>query len=175
MSYWFEHEASGLPLAAYVSPAGEDQPAMLGGAVIPTDRLYNVAQTIVVSGSPVDLGPRPSDLHVMDVPSKSWVLPGPPVDPTPALVASLVSVIQVELDRRAKLYGYDDIKSAITYRGDPNPRFATEAEAFFVLRSQTWTTAYAYLDQAALGAVPFPIPDAEAISMMPALALPPPP
>ena len=89
-----------------------------------------------------------------------------PVDPEAALVAGL----QANLDSQAQALHYDDIATAITYRGDPNPRFAAEAEGFFALRSGTWTTAYAYLTLVAAGTKAFPTL-AEAIAMMPALSI----
>ncbi|MDR6455488.1 hypothetical protein [Variovorax paradoxus] len=90
--------------------------------------------------------------------------PAIPPDPVP----SLVSGLQALMDAQAKALGYDDLKTAITYRGDPNPKFAAEAEGFFVYRSGVWTTAYAYLARVKAGEVPFPTLD-EAIAMMPAL------
>lgn len=87
-------------------------------------------------------------------------------DPVPLLVASLQKI----MDAKARSLGYDDIKTAITYRGDPNPKFAAEAEAFFVYRSGVWTTAYAYLARVQAGEVDFPT-DEEAIEMMPVFSV----
>lgn len=92
--------------------------------------------------------------------------PQPLVPPQVALVAGL----QANLDSQAQAHGYDDIATAITYRGDPNPRFAAEADGFFALRSGTWTAAYAYLAEVQAGTKPFPTLD-EAIAMMPALVI----
>lgn len=97
------------------------------------------------------------------------LVPSPPT--RDALVAGVTSALQAELDAEAQAFGYDDIKTAITYRGDPNPKFAAEAEAFFVKRSQTWTNAYVYLDRVEAGEVPMPTAQ-EAVAMMPALVLP---
>jgi len=88
----------------------------------------------------------------------------------PNPVAPLVAGLQAHMDGVARTYGYDDIKTAITYRGDPNPKFAAEAEALFEYRSGVWTTAYAYLARVQAGEVSFPTL-AEAIAMMPALTL----
>lgn len=88
-------------------------------------------------------------------------LPEPePVDPVPLLVAAL----QSHMDAAAKELGYDDLKTAITYRGDPNPRFAAEAEGFFLWRSAIWTTAYAMLGS---GNIPETIE--AAVALMPTL------
>lgn len=89
-----------------------------------------------------------------------------PVDPVPVLVSALQGL----MDAKARTYGYDDLKTAITYRGDPNPRFAAEAEGFFVWRSGVWTTAYAHLARVKAGEATFPTLD-EAIAMMPPLTI----
>ncbi|MDM0097539.1 hypothetical protein QTI51_09640 [Variovorax sp. J22G73] len=94
-------------------------------------------------------------------------LPAPPVDPTPALVAA----VQTALDDGARSRNYDDIATAITYRGDPNPKFAAEAEVFFAWRSAAWTKAYEILAEVQTGNREFPtIP--EALALLPALVLP---
>jgi hypothetical protein len=90
-------------------------------------------------------------------------------DPAPT-VESLVAHIQFFMDRCAREHGYDDLKTAITYRGDPNPKFAAEAEAFFVWRSTIWTLAYARLAQVAAGEATLPNLQ-EAINMLPLLSL----
>ncbi|WP_399696620.1 hypothetical protein [Xenophilus sp.] len=104
-----------------------------------------------------------------------WVAQGntpdapPPPNPE-AAVADVVAALQAAMDAEAQTFGYDDIKTAITYRGDPNPKFAAEAEAFFVKRSKTWTQAYALLAEVQAGEAPMPTA-AEAVAMMPALDL----
>ena len=89
-----------------------------------------------------------------------------PIDPVNTLTAAL----QGAMDEEARMYGYDDIKTAITYRGDPNPVFAAQAEAFFVKRSAVWTQAYALLAQVEQGLAQFPTVE-EAIAMMPVLQI----
>ena len=89
-----------------------------------------------------------------------------PVDP----VATLTAALQAEMDEEARSYGFDDIATAITYRGDPNPVFAAQAEAFFVKRSAVWTQAYALLAQVEQGLAQFPTVE-EAIAMMPVLQI----
>lgn len=87
-----------------------------------------------------------------------------------ALLALLTAALQGELDARARALGYDDIKTAITYRGDPNPKFDAEAQALFVWRSAVWTQAYALLAQVQQGQAQFPTIE-EAVAMMPALVI----
>lgn len=88
------------------------------------------------------------------------------VDP----VAAITVALQSEMDARARVLGYDDIKTAITYRGDPNPAFATQAEALFLWRSAVWTQAYEVLARVQQGQAEFPTVQ-EAIDMMPALVI----
>lgn len=84
----------------------------------------------------------------------------PVIDP----IGALTDALQAYMDAQAKDRGYDDLKTAITYRGDPNPRFAAEAEGFFLWRSAIWTTAYEMLGR---GEIPESIEDA--IALMPTL------
>jgi hypothetical protein len=81
-----------------------------------------------------------------------------------------VDSIQSDMDTKARSYGYDNLATAITYRGDPNPKFAAEAEGFFLLRSTTWTTAYSILAEVQGGLRTFPT-IAEALALMPALVI----
>lgn len=98
--------------------------------------------------------------------------PAAPLPPSPEQrVQLLTAAVQTAMDAQARALGYDDIKTAITYRGDPNPKFAAEAEAFFTWRSAVWTQAYAHLALVQAGEVPMPTVE-EAIAMMPALELP---
>jgi hypothetical protein len=78
----------------------------------------------------------------------------------------LVNALQTRMDAEAHALGYDDLKTAITYRGDPNPKFAAEAEGFFVWRSAVWTDAYARL---ASGDIPASVEDA--LAAMPELLI----
>jgi hypothetical protein len=83
-----------------------------------------------------------------------------------SLVSANTTALQNAMDAAAKTIGYDDIKTAITYRGDANEEFAADAEGFFRWRSDVWTAAYAYVARVKLGEVPMPTP-ADAVSMMP--------
>ena len=125
----------------------------------------------------------PSDL--VDVPDLLWralmgkgIEVGPDGMPrektsAPDPVAVLTAALQDEMDARARSLGYDDIKTAITYRGDPNPTFAAQAEGLFLWRSAVWTQAYALLAQVQQGLAQFPTVQ-EAIDMMPMLQIDPP-
>lgn len=97
-------------------------------------------------------------------------LPREKVPPEPDPVGILTAALQGEMDARARALGYDDIRTAITYRGDPNPVFAAQAESLFVWRSDVWTQAYALLAQVQQGLAQFPTVE-EAIAMMPVLQI----
>ena len=70
-----------------------------------------------------------------------------PPEPTYAeIVAGLTAAIQAHLDATAKQYGYDDIKSAVTYADEPAvPKFQQEGQALRAWRSLVWEVAYAEL------------------------------
>tara|TARA_B100001559_G_scaffold312262_1_gene309779 strand:+ start:4409 stop:4819 length:411 start_codon:yes stop_codon:yes gene_type:complete len=54
--------------------------------------------------------------------------------------------IQSHMDTTAKAYGYDDIKSAVTYAEEPSvPKFQIEGRAFRAWRSQVWDYGYTQL------------------------------
>ncbi len=99
-------------------------------------------------------------------------LPIHPRDRAPISPVALITLtLQRAMDARAREFGYDDLATAITYRGDPNPKFAAEAEAFFAWRSAVWTQAYALLAQVEQGVASLPTTE-EALAMMPELELP---
>ena len=102
-----------------------------------------------------------------DVPAPE-ILPDPPVSEvpveTPALApqpheptreeraAALRSEVQKHLDLTAAAHGYDDIKTAVTYAGEPAvPRFQAEGRAFRAWRSLVWDFCYSLQDKVAAG------------------------
>jgi len=132
-------------------PEHTDYPNLPNDVITVSDALY-----AELCGKQIEAGPG-------GIPRERTPIP---LDPVPTLVSGLQDL----MDSRAKALGYDDLKTAITYRGDPNPKFAAEAEGFFVYRSGVWTTAYAYLARVQAGEVSFPTL-AEAVAMMPALSI----
>jgi hypothetical protein len=50
------------------------------------------------------------------------------------------------LNQKANEYKYDSVYTMISYRGDPNPKFAQEAESMFQWRSAVWTKANELLE-----------------------------
>lgn len=66
------------------------------------------------------------------------------VDNTPSVDVILKEyevAVDTFLKAKANEYKYDSVYSMISYRGDPNPKFANEAESMFVWRSAVWTKA----------------------------------
>lgn len=79
--------------------------------------------------------------------------------------ARLVELAQALMDAFARSWGYDDIRSAVSYVGDPYARFNAEGLALRNWRSAVW----AYLDALAASPLPDPLPtDAEFLAMLPA-------
>lgn len=88
-----------------------------------------------------------------------------------SIIASHTAAIQMHLDATAQQRQYDGIQTAVSYRDDPNPQFAAEAEALFVWRSAVWTYANAELENVQSGARIHPGID-ELIGELPELVWP---
>lgn len=71
----------------------------------------------------------------------------PCAPPTEAqLIGLYTQAIQTHMDSRALLFGYDDIKTAVTYAEEPSvPRFQSEGQAFRAWRSACWDYCYTLL------------------------------
>jgi hypothetical protein len=66
------------------------------------------------------------------------------VDNTPSTDAILKEyelTLDSLLKQKANEYKYDSVYTMISYRGDPNPKFASEAESMFIWRSKVYTKA----------------------------------
>lgn len=78
----------------------------------------------------------------------------------PAVVEKMIEAVKdlgtLELDRFAQSRGYDNIISLVSYRGDPSPRFAEEAERGMQLRSKYWSNLTEFKEQVVSGVVEFP-------------------
>lgn len=80
-------------------------------------------------------GERPTPEHVANELGE-WVLPVPKAE-------DFIAAIQSHMDSTAKSYGYDDIKSAVTYAEEPSVlKFQIEGRAFRAWRSQVWDYGY---------------------------------
>jgi hypothetical protein len=112
----------------------------------------------------------------------SWVVenipvPEPVVDPEPVpptmeqMINLNIKAIQVEMDRMAKTYNYDNIISACSYAPQPvGAPFQAEGAAFLAWRSVVWSQAYAVLARVQAGEIPLPTVE-EAIAAMPELVI----
>lgn len=82
-------------------------------------------------------------------------------DVTEELKRLAIDAVQDRLDALAQSWGYDDIKSGATYKGDPYARFNAEGSVMFEWRSATWAAVDANKDapsiEALFAALP-PIP-----------------
>lgn len=87
---------------------------------------------------------------------------------TPEQVEAALSVaVQDFLDGTARSFGYDDIRSAVTYAEEPSvPKFQVEGRALRAWRSKVWAKCYQILDDVKAEQEPIPT-DAELIRALP--------
>jgi len=84
-------------------------------------------------------------------------------------VAAYTNAVQTHLDMQARAKNYDDIVSACSYAGAPNP-FQGEGQAFVKWRGDVWAKCYAIMAEVQGGQRPAPsIPDL--IAELPELVL----
>ncbi len=88
-----------------------------------------------------------------------------------ALQEKFTGSIQTHLDTTAGQRRYDSIHTAISYRDDPNPKFAAEAATLFAWRSAVWTYATDELDKVMAGERAIPTVD-EFLAELPELVWP---
>ena len=80
--------------------------------------------------------------------------------------------VQSHLDSTAQLYGYDDIKTAISYADEPSvPQYQKEGIAFREWRSITWAKFYEIMSNVSSGDISAPDPT-ELIASLPQLSMP---
>lgn len=89
-----------------------------------------------------------------------------------ALIATLTAAVQVYMDDKAKAYGYDDIKSAVTYAEEPRvAKFQLEGQAFRAWRSAVWDYCYTQMDAVMAGTRAAPTAE-QLIAELPAFVAP---
>lgn len=76
--------------------------------------------------------------------------------------------IQDHINATAQSWGYDSAMSAISYIGDPHPRFDADGVAIRAFRSACWVSANAIYAQVIAGDIPKPTKD-ELMAMLPAV------
>lgn len=91
---------------------------------------------------------------------------------TEQIVASVTSDIQKRLDDFARTRNYDDMKSLVSYAGDPDPQFNKEGTYGKSVRSQTWATSRGIFADVTTGKRPMPISIADIEADLPALVWP---
>lgn len=76
-----------------------------------------------------------------------------PPAPTPELMQGRLSgAVQAHLDTIAQDWGYDDIRSAVTYADEPAvPQFQAEGQVLRAWRSLVWASCYALLAEVQAG------------------------
>lgn len=89
-------------------------------------------------------------------------------DPQAIEQQRLALVIQDVLDAEARLRGFDNIFTAVTYVDDPNTRFAEDGALLKAWRSAVWTKSYEILAQVIAGTIAKPS-DAALIAMLPSI------
>ena len=90
-----------------------------------------------------------------------WISDPEPLPPTPEqqmqqLVAQFTEAVQVHLDSEAQAKGYDNIISACSYAGAPNP-FQAESIQFITWRGNVWAYCYAELAKVQSGERQVPV------------------
>ena len=83
--------------------------------------------------------------------------------------AEYTQAIQVHLDAKAVEKGYDNIVSACSYAGYPNP-FQAEGVVYGTWRANVWTKGYEILAQVQAGERPLPTIE-ELLAELPELVL----
>lgn len=81
-----------------------------------------------------------------------------PVEPSfDERLAALRAHVQDYMDAIARSYGYDDIRTAVTYAEEPSvPKFQAEGRALRAWRSAVWQACYELLERVQAGAAPEP-------------------
>lgn len=128
------------------------------GFFISADGLYHEGDA---QQGDIEVPQRPSHLYRWS--GTAWVYG--------AAQADYVMAVQAMLDAKARERGYDDIASAATYAGDPDPVFNAEGTACKAWRSQIWRQCYADLAKVRAGQMAQPTVE-DFVASLPALTWP---
>lgn len=80
------------------------------------------------------------------------ILEDPPDKTTVEVIQELVAQVQSHLDTQARSFGYDDIRTAVTYADEPAvPKFQAEGQALRAWRSLVWGKCHSLLDEVQSG------------------------
>ena len=86
------------------------------------------------------------------------------------IIDQFESGVQSHLDTKAQEAGYDNILTACSYAGAPNP-FEAESKTFVTWRGNVWAYCYSELQKVIAGTRPMPTLE-DIISELPVRALP---
>ena len=89
-----------------------------------------------------------------------------------AATTAMTTAVQAHMDAQAKVLGYDNLLSAISYADEPSiPRFQADGQAFRAWRSMVWAKCHELLAQVQEGALAVPA-EAELLALLPQVQLP---
>lgn len=92
-------------------------------------------------------------------------------DSVARLVMTATENVQNMMDQKAREYGYDDIRSAISYADEPSvPKFQVEGCSFRAWRSAVWAACFQFMEDVKSGSRPMP-KKGEVLASMPAFTL----
>jgi len=100
--------------------------------------------------------------------TEAEAIQNPPLTPD-QIVAIYMAAIQKALDAGAQSWGYDDLRAAVSYVGDPYPRFNAEAVALRGWRSAVWVWAGQFKADILAGHASMPDSIETFIAQMPSL------
>lgn len=87
-------------------------------------------------------------------------------------VQRYTATVQQHLDLFARTRNYDNIQSAVSYKGCGVQKFEVEADYCNRMRAQVWATLYTMLDEVLSGNREIPSSSTEVIDMLPVLEWP---
>lgn len=94
-------------------------------------------------------------IAITDVEAEAIRVASIPVPTFTDIENTYLIAIQDFMDSAAKAKGYDNIISASSYAGAPNP-FQAESISFLVWRATVWEHCYSLLDSVKAGTIPMP-------------------
>jgi len=149
-----ETERAGKPVYALLNPAvATDQappPVPAGMRAVMRDASWTLEPVPAPPPPPPAPAPKPAPAP-----------PPPPPEPSfEERLAALRAYVQDYLDAISRAYGYDDMKTAVTYAEEPAvPKFQREGRALRAWRSKVWQACYDLLAAVVAGEAPEPKPE----------------
>jgi len=143
-----------------LSPADEGEVWLIPGnclAMAPPPAVEGKRHFAAANGSWIEedipVPELPPDHPLPEAPVEEPVLPPEPREPTrEERATALRNEVQKHLDLTAAAYGYDDIKTAVSYADEPAvPRFQAQGRAFRAWRSLVWDFCYSLQDKVTAG------------------------